>query len=71
LGNAQIAIEAKGKEKISANDLKGLRQFKQDYPDVKQRIIVSLEKKARLTQDGVRILPYQEFLKILWKGEII
>lgn len=69
LGNACLAIEAKAKEKITVNDLKGLTQFRQEYPGVKHRIIVSLEKKARLTEDGILILPCREFIRNLWDGE--
>lgn len=67
LGKAQIAIEAKAKEKISLNDLKNLRQFKREYPPVEQLIVVSLEKNTRRTKDGILILPYQEFIRKLWQ----
>ncbi|MFH1847333.1 MAG: AAA family ATPase [Candidatus Omnitrophota bacterium] len=70
IGKAEIAIEAKGKEKITTNDFKGLLQFKEEYPQVKKLIIVSLEKKARLTKQGILILPYEEFLTKLWEREI-
>jgi uncharacterized protein len=69
LGNAVAAIEAKAKEKITSNDLKGLRQFKQEYPNVKYRIVVSLEKKLRLTEDGILIMPYSVFIERLWSAE--
>ncbi len=71
IGKAEIAIEAKGKEKITTNDFKGLLRFKEEYPQIKRLIIVSLEKKARLTKDGILILPYQEFLTKLWQGEYV
>jgi predicted AAA+ superfamily ATPase len=67
LGKAEIAIEAKGKERISSHDLKGLLQFKQEYPGVERLIIVSLEKQSRLTKDGILILPYNDFLERLWQ----
>jgi len=69
LGNALIAIEAKAKEKITVNDLKGLREFKKEFPEVKFRIVVSLERNSRLTDDGILILPFSEFIQKLWKGE--
>ena len=68
LGKAEIAIEVKGKDKITSNDLRGLLQFKQEYPQVKQLILVSLEKKARLTKNGIHILPYEAFIEKLWQG---
>lgn len=69
LGNAAVAVEAKAKEKVTLNDLKGLRQFKREYPHVQNCIVVSLEKNARLLEDGIWILPYAEFIKKLWSGE--
>ena len=70
IGNAQIAIEVKGKEKINSSDLKGLRQFKIEHPKVKRLIIVSLEKTRRITNDNILILPYRDFIKGLWNGKI-
>lgn len=71
LGNAEVAIEVKGKEKITSNDLKNLLQFKIDYQQVKHLIVVSLEKYKRRTENGILILPYQEFLKQLWSNEFL
>ena len=69
LGDAEIAIEIKGKEKVTNHDLKNLLQFKTDFPQVKHLIVVSLEKHKRRTENGILILPYQEFLKQLWNNE--
>ena len=69
LGKAQVAIEAKAKEKITSNDLKGLYQFKEEYPETKNLIVVSLEKRARLLQDNILVLPYHEFINKLWRNE--
>lgn len=69
LGNADIAIEVKGKERVVSHDLKNLLQFKIDFPQVKHLLAVSLEKHRRLTENGVLILPYEEFLQRLWNNE--
>lgn len=71
LGKAEVAIEVKGKENVTSHDLKGLRDFKHEYPTVKHCIVVSLEKTARLTSDNILILPYQKFIKQLWQGDWI
>ncbi len=71
LGKAEIAVEVKGKEKITRNDLKGLLQFREEYPDVKKLIIVSLEKKTRLISNDILVLPFSEFIAKLWQGEYI
>lgn len=68
LGNGAVAIEAKGKSRITSRDLKGLVQFKKDFPEVKQSIIVCLEKRMRKTDEGILIVPYQEFTTLLWQG---
>ncbi|MFC1582872.1 ATP-binding protein [Planctomycetota bacterium] len=70
LGQTEAAIEVKGKEQISSHDLRGLRSLKEEYPGVKQRIVVSLEKAARRTSDDILILPYQEFIDRLWNGSL-
>ncbi|MDA8140968.1 MAG: AAA family ATPase [Desulfobacteraceae bacterium] len=69
LGPAQVAIESKGKEKITAKDLKGLRQFREEYPKVQHLIAVSLDPLTRRTEDGIWIMPYSEFLRRLWDNE--
>lgn len=71
LGDADVAIEAKGKAHVHAGDIKHLRQFREEYPEVRQRVVVSLEPQARMTDDGILILPYREFVDRLWAGLII
>ncbi|MEX1118520.1 MAG: DUF4143 domain-containing protein [Terrimicrobiaceae bacterium] len=69
LGDAEIAIEVKGKERIPARDTRNLLQFRAEHPEVRQLVTVCLEERARLTQDGVLILPLTAFLERLWAGE--
>lgn len=71
LGNAETAIEIKGKEKVGNHDLKNLWQFKIDYPEVKNLIVVCLEEYPRRTENGILILPYQEFLNRLWNNRFV
>lgn len=70
LGMGETAIEVKGKSVITGQDGKGLREFAKDHPQVRQRIIVSLVDQERLTKDGIRIMPYTDFLKKLWNNEL-
>lgn len=70
IGNMEVAIEAKATNRVVADHLKGLRALKQDHPKIKWRYVVCLENKARITDDGIWILPYNEFAKKLWSGEI-
>jgi len=69
IGDMKIAIEAKAREDIHSDHLKGLREIIKDYPQIQSRIIISLTKKARKTEDGIWIFPYQEFLEKLWKED--
>lgn len=69
LGDARVAVEAKSKKRISADDLRGLRGFKQEHPEVETLLVVSLEPVARKTDSGIWILPYREFTQKLWQGE--
>lgn len=70
VNDMQVAIEAKATRKVTSDDLKGLRAIRQDHPRVATSWVVSLEPKARRTEDGVWIVPAQEFASRLWRGEI-
>jgi predicted AAA+ superfamily ATPase len=70
VNDCEIVIEAKASEKIGSTHLKGLREFKKEHPSVKQCLLVSLEQRQRLTDDNILILPYQDFLKALWQGDV-
>lgn len=69
LGNGAVAIEAKGKARITSSDLRGLIQFRQEYPSARHLLLVGLEKNRRKTEDGIDILPYTDFIRLLWQGE--
>lgn len=71
VNNMEYAIEAKSKEYITDNDLKGLRELVKDYKLVKKRIVVSLSDVDRLTSDNIFILGYKSFIEKLWKDELI
>ncbi len=71
INDMDYAVEAKATQNINSDHLKGLRQLLLDHPKVKRRIIVSLEKRARKTEDGIEILPYKEFSNRLWKDGLI
>ncbi len=64
------AIEVKGKDRITDQDLKGLRALAEELP-LKNKIVVSLEAWNRQTEDGIQILGVEEFFRKLWGGEIL
>jgi predicted AAA+ superfamily ATPase len=64
-----VGIEAKATPKVTADHLRGLREVVRDHPRMKQRIIVSLERASRKTDDGIWILPAKEFADRLSIGD--
>ncbi len=51
--------------------MKGLRELKKDHPEVQKRIVICLENHPRQTEDGISIVPYQDFINDLYQGIII
>jgi predicted AAA+ superfamily ATPase len=66
----ELAVEVKGVTKIKTDHLKGLRELKEDFHSIKNRYIVCLEERPRITEDGIHILPFRDFIVRLWAGEI-
>jgi predicted AAA+ superfamily ATPase len=64
-----IAIEAKSTKGVNAGHLKGLRQFKIEYPEALRLIVVSLDPRRRTLEDGLEVWPYEDFVRALWRGE--
>lgn len=69
LGDAEIAVEVKGKTRLQSHDTRNLLQFRAEHPEVKQLVLVCLEEQPRLTAEGILILPLGDFLSRLWEGE--
>jgi len=69
IGEGDVAIEAKGKASVTSRDVRGLLEFKKDFPGVRHLIIVSLENKMRRTEDGILIVPHNRFTELLWEDE--
>jgi len=65
------AIEAKASARAHADHLKGLRELSRDHAKIKKRILVSLDRTPRVTDDGIEILPYAAFAQRLWAGDLI
>ncbi|NCC53447.1 MAG: ATP-binding protein, partial [Spartobacteria bacterium] len=62
IGDALCAIEVKASNAVKGKHLKGLRAFMEEHT-VKRPIVVSCEPAARKTEDGIVILPWQQFLE--------
>lgn len=68
IGDAQLAIEVKSTEEVQSRHTKGLKAFREEFPNCRL-IMVSLDYKYRILNE-VEIHPIMEFLKKLWNNEI-
>ncbi|MCF7928860.1 MAG: DUF4143 domain-containing protein [Spirochaetales bacterium] len=69
INHIDCAIGCKSSQNIKEDHLKGLRELYKDHPEVKRRLIVSLDEKNRISEDGIEILNYREFVRRLWDGD--
>lgn len=70
IDEVRLAIEVKGTEKVRDRHLQGLRKLKEDQPQVKRRLVVSMEPRSRRTDDRIEVLSIDDFVKQLWTGEM-
>ena len=66
IGDMQVAIEVKSSDRIHSDHLKGLRNIIIDHPGIARRIVVCREPRLRKTNDGIEIMPAEEFAERLW-----
>ena len=66
--NGEVAIEAKTTRSATKDDLKGLRAIG-DEGAFRHRILVADEPRPREV-DGISILPWREFIGLLWSGAL-
>jgi predicted AAA+ superfamily ATPase len=69
LGDAEVAIEAKSSETVTSDHLRGLRAWREEHRS-SRCILVCRVPRARVTEDGIEVLPIATFLRRLWAGEI-
>ena len=70
INDMEVAIEAKSTQKVTSDHLKGLLRAKEDHPRLRRRMVICLEKKLRVTADGIEIVPVNDFVRLLWNGEL-
>lgn len=58
--DAFVAVEVKHGAKVMAEDLRGLREFKVDYPSAQCALVYCGKKRLRV--DGIQCIPCPEFL---------
>jgi predicted AAA+ superfamily ATPase len=71
VGDLHAAVEVKATQNTARSHLAGLRALADDHKQVGRRLMVSLEPRRRVTEDGIEILPVSTFLKSLWNDELI
>jgi predicted AAA+ superfamily ATPase len=69
LGRGEVAIEVKGASRVDSSDVRPIKAFLQEYRPARA-IVVSNESHSRV-HEGVHILPWREFLKMLWNDAVI
>jgi uncharacterized protein len=69
LGRGETAVEVKGASRIDSTDLRPLKAFVQEYHP-RSAYLVCNERKQRI-HEGIHIVPWREFLSMLWDGVII
>jgi predicted AAA+ superfamily ATPase len=65
----KLAIEVKARERITVRDMKGMRALNEEVP-LERKLIVSHEKQSWRSDDGIEVLPVEEFLRQLWSGAL-
>ena len=66
----EIAIEVKGTGKVAKGDTKSLMALS-DELTLRRKIVVCTETDRRVTQEGIEILPIEDFCRALWEGSLI
>jgi predicted AAA+ superfamily ATPase len=69
LGRGEVAIEVKGTGRVDKSDLRPLKTFIGEYRPARASIVCN-EGAPRVHED-IHILPWRDFLKMLWNGEVI
>ena len=64
----EIVVEVKGGRNIESKDLRAVRAYNEEYKP-RFSIVVSNQKFPRRTEDGILILPWENFLEQLWNDD--
>ncbi len=70
LGDMEVAVEVKASSRIRTGHLRGLRSLAEEHPQTQNRILVCLESRAWRTEDGIDIVPAEDFARHLWEGAL-
>lgn len=62
-----VLVEIKSSEKVTVDDMKALKSFANDFPKA-EKIILCREKRRRLVDDDVLVMPWFEGLKHIFRS---
>jgi predicted AAA+ superfamily ATPase len=68
LGDMQLALEVKGSQNVHDAHIRALKALREEHA-VEKSVVVCLEKEPRMLEQGVEVLPWQNFLEKLWAGK--
>jgi predicted AAA+ superfamily ATPase len=69
LGRGEVAIEVKGTSRVDSSELRPIKTFLHEYRPAKA-FVVCTEARPRV-HEGVHVLPWREFLRMLWDDAVI
>lgn len=69
LGPGEVAVEVKGTSRVDDRELRSLHAFVDEHKP-RKAIVVSNERVERKAGD-LRIMPWRDFLRDLWAGQIL
>lgn len=69
LGDHEVAIEVKSTNNVQSHHLKGLKAFSEEYK-VRKSIVVTNDPASRKMEE-ITVMPWKEFLDLLWAGGIL
>jgi hypothetical protein len=70
VGFMDLVIECKSVRELRAADLKGLRALREEHTP-RRTLVVSRAERHRRTEDGIEVVPWQQFCRELWAGDLI
>jgi predicted AAA+ superfamily ATPase len=70
LADGTVAVEAKATAQSHSGQTKGLRAYAEEHHP-RRSILVSLEPRPRLLDDGIEVMPWRQFLAELWSGAVV
>jgi len=69
LGRGEAAVEVKGTGRVDNAEFRSLKSFREEHHP-RKAILVCNERAPRV-HDGIRVLPWREFLRMLWGGAVL